>query len=303
MSAPVEVTEAVLRARPLPRHEEGEDKDSRGRALVIAGSREVPGGALLAALGTLRAGAGKVRIATCRSVAVPLALAMPEARVIGLAETAAGGIAPAEAAGLAARAEEADAVLVGPGMTDADAAEALAGALLARAAGAGVPFVLDAVALRALRPGATPPGLRGRLVITPHAGEMATLLGIPRDAVLADRLGAARRAAAALRAVVVMKGGGSFVATPEGESFHIARGNVGLATSGSGDTLAGILAGLLARGAAPLDAALWAVFLHGVAGERLAMRQGPVGFLARDLPAEVPGLLARIAAGEDDRGA
>ncbi|MDO9706802.1 NAD(P)H-hydrate dehydratase [Paracraurococcus lichenis] len=295
MSAPVPVTEDLLRSMPLPRHQEGEDKDERGRVLVVAGSVEVPGGALLTALGTLRAGAGKVRIATCRSVAVPLALAMPEARVIGLAETQAGGIAAEEAEPLARGAAEADAVVLGPGMIDTQAAAALTAGILAGSADAGVPFVLDAAALRGLSAGETPRSLAGRLVITPHAGEMATLLGMERKAVLADRLAAARRAAAAFQAVVVMKGGCSYIATPDGSAWACDRGNVGLATSGSGDTLAGIIGGLLARGAPPVAATLWGVFLHGEAGARLARRQGLVGFLARELLAEVPPIMAGLA--------
>ncbi len=295
MSAPEPVTEDLLRDIPLPRHQEGEDKDARGRVFVVAGSVEVPGGALLAGLATLRAGAGKVRIATCRSVAIPLALAMPEARVIGLEETSAGGIAPQEADNLATRIAQCDAALIGPGMMDSRAAAALTAAVLDRSADNGVPVVLDAAALRGLR-GGPPPGHAGRLVVTPHAGEMATLLGMDREAVLADRLDAARRAAAKLQAVVVMKGGCSFIVSPEGRAWACDRGNVGLATSGSGDTLAGIIAGLLARGAPPLVATLWGVFLHGEAGARLARRQGLVGYLARELLAEVPPIMAGLAA-------
>jgi hydroxyethylthiazole kinase-like uncharacterized protein yjeF len=294
MSGPVPVTEELLRDMPLPRHQEGEDKDERGRVLVVAGSVEVPGGALLAGLGALRAGAGKVRIATCRSVAIPLAVAMPEARVVGLEETSAGGIAPQEAQNLAARLAQADAALIGPGMVDSRAAAALTATLLNRTADTGVPIVLDAAALLGVR-GGSPPGHAGRLVVTPHAGEMATLLGLEREAVLADRLAAARRAAAKLQAVVAMKGGSTFVVSPDGQAWSCDRGNVGLATSGSGDTLAGIIVGLLARGAPPLEATLWGVFLHGEAGARLARRQGLVGFLARELLAEVPPIMAGLA--------
>jgi NAD(P)H-hydrate repair Nnr-like enzyme with NAD(P)H-hydrate dehydratase domain len=123
---------------------------------------------------------------------------------------------------------------------------------------------------------------------------MASLLGIPRAAVRADPLGAAREAAAALQAVVAMKGACTFVVTPQGQAWGCDRGNPGLATSGSGDTLAGILAGLLARGTPPLHATLWAVYLHAEAGARLARRQGPLGFLARELLAEIPPVMAEL---------
>src|ERR1700730_18218955 len=95
------VTHQFLRANPLPNHEEDSDKQARGRVLIVAGSVEVPGASLLAGLGTLRAGAGILQIATCRSVAPHLGMAMPEAMVVGCRETVAGGIDPAEAARLA----------------------------------------------------------------------------------------------------------------------------------------------------------------------------------------------------------
>ena len=293
--AVVPVTAELLRGMPLPRHRDGEDKNQRGRVLVIGGSVEVPGGALLAGLAGLRAGAGKLQIATCRSVAPHLAVAVPEARVIGLEETPAGGISADETDRLAMHCSRCDAVLLGPGMMDGEAARRLTARLLDEATAAC--FVLDAAALQALREGEAP--LRrhaGRIILTPHAGEMATLLGIERAAVLADPLAAARRAAAGMQAVVAMKGGCTFIVTPQGRAWSCDRGNVGLATSGSGDTLAGIIAGLAARGAAPLEAALWGVYLHGEAGSRLARSRGPVGFLARELLAEIPPVMAGLAA-------
>jgi hydroxyethylthiazole kinase-like uncharacterized protein yjeF len=280
---------------PLPHHQDGQDKDERGRVLVVGGSVEVPGGALLAGLASLRAGAGKLQIATCRSVAPHLAVAVPEARVTGLEETPAGGISADAAGTLAGRCSRCDAVLLGPGMMDSDAATQLTARLLEIATAAC--FVLDAAALHGLRDSrAVLRNHAGRVVLTPHAGEMATLLGIKREAVLADPLAAARQAAAELQAVVAMKGGCTFIVTPQGRAWFCDRGNVGLATSGSGDTLAGIIAGLLARGAAPLEATLWGVYLHAEAGSRLARSRGLIGFLARELLAEIPPIMAGFAA-------
>jgi hydroxyethylthiazole kinase-like uncharacterized protein yjeF len=295
MSSATPVTEDLLQSMPLPRHRDGEDKNQRGRVLVVAGSVEVPGGALLAGLATLRAGAGKVQIATCRSVAPYLAVTVPEARVIGLQETPSGGISADEAENLAERCSHCDAMVLGPGMMDSDATSLLTTRLLKQAT-AGC-FVLDAAALYGLRDYRE--ALRshaGRVVLTPHAGEMAILLGISREEVLADPLAVARRAAAELQAVVAMKGGCTFIATPQGSAWSCDRGNVGLATSGSGDTLAGIIAGLLARGAAPVEATLWGVYLHGEAGARLARSHGRIGFLARELLAEIPSIMAEFDA-------
>src|SRR4051794_21465658 len=171
MSSPtVSVTEALLRSMPLPRHEQGEDKDERGRVLVIGGSAETPGGVLLAGLAALRAGAGKLQLATCRSVAAPLAVAVPEARVTGLEETPEGGIAAAEAGRLARRCGQADAVLLGPGMMDGEAAAQLTAQLLEGAGEAC--FVLDAIALHRLDDCRSVLRNRaGPVVLTPHAGE------------------------------------------------------------------------------------------------------------------------------------
>ena len=287
------ITANLLRAHPLPRHDGGQDKDARGQVLVLAGSLEVPGGALLAAVGALRAGAGKLQIATCRSIAPHLGLAVPEALVLGLPETELGGIHADAAPRVAGHCNRVDAVLIGPGMMDPAATQALVAALLDAVSGPAL--VLDAGALAGLADQSE--ALRrhaGRIVVTPHAGEMARLLGLSRDEVEAAPLDAARRAAALLHGVVVMKGGETTVVTPQGEAWHFDGGTVGLATSGSGDTLAGVITGLLARGAPPLWAAIWGVYLHGTAGRCLMERHGGVGFLARELLAEVPALMAGL---------
>ncbi|RZJ45611.1 MAG: NAD(P)H-hydrate dehydratase, partial [Brevundimonas sp.] len=136
----------------------------------------------------------------------------------------------------------------------------------------------------------------GRTVLTPHAGEMAALLGRNKEAVRADPLDAARQAAALFQSVVVMKGATTFVVTPDGAAWRHDGGVAGLGTSGSGDVLAGAVGGLLARGAAPLAAALWGVALHAQAGADLAAAGAPLGFLARELPDRLPVVLARLCA-------
>lgn len=105
----------------------------------------------------------------------------------------------------------------------------------------------------------------------------------------------ARAAAKIYRAVVALKGADTVVAAPDGKAWRYTGGDVGLATSGSGDVLAGIIAGLAARGADATTAALWGVYLHGEAGNALASRQGRIGFLARELSAELPALMERTA--------
>jgi hydroxyethylthiazole kinase-like uncharacterized protein yjeF len=294
--APRAVTASALRAWPLPRPDDEGDKEERGRVLVVGGAVSMPGAPLLAGTAALRAGAGKLQLATCESVAPAVGVALPEALVAGLPETAQGGIAARAAADVAERAEQVDALLVGPGMVDERAVAAFLARLLPEVSRPVV--VLDA--------GALPPlaesrdalhHLRGRAILTPHAGEMASLLGVAKGAVERDPAAAARRAARALRAVVALKGPETLVAEPDGVLHRYARGHVGLATSGSGDTLAGVVAGLAARGASPAQAAVWAVYLHGEAGNALSRRIGRVGYLARELLDEIPPIMAKLAAG------
>ncbi|RUP22079.1 NAD(P)H-hydrate dehydratase [Methylobacterium sp.] len=282
------LTAGSLREHPLPLPQAG-SKDARGRALVVAGSASVPGAALLAAVAALRAGAGRLRIATVASAAAGMGLMVPEAMVVGLPETEDGAVDVAQAAAsLRTLADGCDAVLIGPGMLGEAPTAALAVELL----GADASFILDATALSELRARAGAVRARaGRAVVTPHAGEMARLLDRRREAVEADPLEAARAAAELLGSVVVMKGASTWIVEPQGGRWLYAGGGIGLATSGSGDVLAGLIVGLLARGLPPISAALWGVFLHGEAGRRLAGAIGPVGFLARELSGVVPELM------------
>lgn len=285
--APLPLTLDTLRDHPLPALRAG-DKAAHGRLLVIAGDRSLGGAALLAATGAMRAGAGSLTIATVASHAAALAIAMPESRCVGLEEDAGGGFALAALEPLAELAGEADAVVAGPGMLASEACEKLAARLL----DSGAALALDAGLLRSLPPRAADARRADRPpILLPHAGEMAALLQCPPEAVAADPLGCGRRCADRFDAVTLVKGASSHVIAPDGTAWLFEGGAPGLGVSGSGDTLAGIVAGLLARSAPPLTALLWAVWLHGEAGHRLSQRVGPVGFLARDIPAEVPALL------------
>jgi hydroxyethylthiazole kinase-like uncharacterized protein yjeF len=274
--------EDAVRAWPLPALAHDIDKEARGRIVVVAGSREIPGAAVLAATAALRAGAGKLVIATAASVAPHMAFAMPEARVIALPETTAGGFAMQGVALLHHCLAGADAAVIGPGLVDEEATCVFVAALLPLLAGR--PVVLDALAMNAAR---TAGRFAEPVLLTPHAGEMAHLSGQSKESVLADPQAAALAAARRWNAVVAVKGAITLIATPQGRLWRHEGGNCGLATSGSGDTLAGAIAGLAARGATLEQACAWGVVLHAQAGERLAARLGPVGFLARELPAEM----------------
>lgn len=278
-----------LRGWQLPEIPHEADKEVRGRVLVIAGSREIPGAALLAATAALRAGAGKLAIATAKSVAGQLAFAVPEARVIALPETARGSFSPEGLPLLETSAPAADAVLVGPGLMDEAGTCEFVAALLPMLTA--VPVILDALAMNVVK--GRPP-LRQPVLLTPHAGEMAHLRGGSKDDVTADPRQAVVAAAIEFNAVIALKGATTFIAAPQGGRWCHDGGDAGLATSGSGDVLAGLIAGLAAQQASLEQACAWGVVLHALAGARLARRLGPLGYLARELPGEIPALLKAV---------
>ena len=303
-----DIDDSLLRDWPLPLPSEEGDKEVRGHVLILGGSREMPGAVILAATAAMRAGAGKLTIATGRSVAQLVALAIPESRVLGLAENEAGGFTVEAVAALDPLADKINAFLVGPGMQDEAATARLVHALLPRLEGSSTSVLLDAEAMGAILqpPGDTKDGAAVNapfrfnvpVLLTPHAGEMAHLTGIDKDAIQADPDRYALESARRWNAVVALKGARTTIAAPDGQRWQHEGGNVGLATSGSGDVLAGIVAGLAARGADLAQAVSWGVALHARAGVRLAERLGTLGYLARELPDEIPALLEQAAGGK-----
>lgn len=291
--AVIEVNDQTLRASPLPLQEAG-DKEARGRVLIVAGSREIPGAAVLAATAALRAGAGKVTIGAPASIAHSVAFAVVESRVIPLEETPEGGAAGNGGAPLDELKGRVKAVLIGPGLPYGAATSELAASLLTKFDG--VPTILDAGAMSVVcaNPDA-PLRFSSAVLMTPHAGEMAALTGKSKESIEANPEDTALDAARQWNAVVALKGPITFIATPDARLWRHEGGNFGLATSGSGDVLAGIIGGLAARGTALEAAALWGVALHARAGERLAGKLGVIGYLARELPGEVPALMAALS--------
>lgn len=282
MSEPRALDRRLLRDFPLPALSEDGDKEDRGRVLVIAGGREVPGAAVLTGIAAMRAGAGKLQIVTHADAAIAVGVAVTGARVIAGFEQ---GVAHIPAS---------NAVVLGCGMDAGPALDALVAHLLQ--AGGAMPLVLDATALGCL-PGQEEKvrGWAGGAALLPHSREMARLLDCDPEEVEIDPLHAARRAAEGYGAVTLAKGRFSFIAAPDGRVFRFEGGGIGLATSGSGDVLAGLVAGIAARGADILTATLWGVWLHGEAGRLLTDEVGRVGFLAEELAPRVPGLLSSLA--------
>jgi ADP-dependent NAD(P)H-hydrate dehydratase len=278
-----------LRRRPLPPIEDS-DKYSHGALLVIAGSRDTPGSAVITATAALRSGCGKVTIATIEPMAPHAAMEGPEARVIGLPPGRDGGIARSALTTIGDCLAGFDAVVAGPGMKEGKVSEALAALLL----DAGLPrLALDAALLFELANHAGDARRANMPILLPHAQEMAALIDCEPAEVESDPLGCGRKCAARYGALTLVKGPASHVVAPDGAAWRYEGGAPGLGVAGSGDALAGIVGGLLARGAQPVTALLWAVWLHGQAGRALERKVGPQGFLAREISAEVPALLAK----------
>lgn len=272
----------------LPSRDDRSHKGSFGRVLVVAGSLEYPGAALLSGLGAMRAGAGLVRVAAAESVAARMAGGAPELTWMALDEEAPGLIGPGGWRRLTAEAPGFDALVIGPGLgrqpTTLRRTRSFVESL-------GRPAVIDADALTALAGDARWwRQTHAALVLTPHPGEFARLTG----AAAPDADDDAGREAAAVEAserwghVVVLKGAHTIVAAPGGWVLRSSVATPALATAGSGDVLAGAIGAFLATGLSTLDAAGCGVGLHGAAGQLAEARNGPAGTLAGDIAGLLP---------------
>ena len=274
------ITSGLLRDWPLP--DPRGDKQDRATVLVVGGSRYTPGAVLLAGVAALRAGAGRLQLAVEASTAAALSIAVPDAKVVGLPERS--GDVPEE---LLTLAREADVLAIGPGLDDVDETARLMSKVL-DAADKDAAVVLDAYALGALSNDAgLLAGRPQRVVLTPNVTEAERLLG--RDP--GDLADAALTLAERHGAVVSLYG---HIATPDGRRWREESGDARLGTSGSGDVRAGIVAGLLGRGADPAQAACWGAYAHAVSGQRLSPRYGRTGFLAREIVDEVAYTIATV---------
>ncbi|MDQ1430443.1 MAG: hypothetical protein QOF40_1045 [Actinomycetota bacterium] len=279
----VDVDLGVLREVGLPDSEQDTSKFDRGQVLIVGGAAETPGGVMLAGLAALRVGAGRVHVATAASIAGALAVAMPEARVTALPETDLGALADDGAALLAEPLEQADVLTIGSGCLDPEATGAFL-AHLVPIIPASTTVVVDAAALPIF---ATSPRLLEtfgeRAVLLPNIGEMARMLERSIDQIATDPVRSIVDAVDRFGGTIALRDACTYAASPSRGPFVHRFGSPALATSGSGDVLAGAVAGLAAQGASPMAAALWAIRAHGQSGARLAARDGGPGLLAREL--------------------
>lgn len=283
----------------LPPRDPGGHKGDFGRVAIVAGSRGKAGAAVLAARGALRGGAGTVTVFCPGSVEQVIVNGVPEAMTESLSER--GGALSAEAGKeIVRRAAGFDAVVVGPGLgTAAGTVAAVRTAVAALRA----PVVLDADGLNAFAGGTRRLARRrAPTLLTPHPGEAARLLASSSREVQADRPKAARSLARRSACPVLLKGEASLLARPDGRVVVNPTGTPLLATAGSGDVLAGLVAALIAGGLSVGQAASAGAWLHGAAGEALAERIGDAGLLAHEVADFVPVIRRRLRAGVAGRG-
>jgi hydroxyethylthiazole kinase-like uncharacterized protein yjeF len=271
----------VLPDRPRDAH-----KGTFGTAVVLAGSLGFTGAAYLSATAAARTGAGLVRLLVGDTIYPILAAKCTEVMATPVQEVAPGAVGHAAYDSVLRHLATAEAGVIGPGLGRDRSTWRLVLDLVQHVT---CPLVVDADALNAL---ADAPRSRSKLgknrVLTPHPGEMARLTGKTVEAINADRVGAARKAAKEWGAVVVLKGARTVVADPDGRSSEDPHEVPALATGGTGDVLSGIIGGLLAQGSNPYEAAVTGVYIHAAAGRRLSQRLGESGLLASDLLLEIP---------------
>jgi hydroxyethylthiazole kinase-like uncharacterized protein yjeF len=273
------VDSAVLAEHQPPDFVESGDKVDRGQVVVVGGDAETPGGVMLAAIASLRAGAGRAHVLVDQSATAAMGVAQPELRVSALPEDARLERSPT----LVESIERADAIVVGCGCIDPEQAGSLV-VQIAPLVSPGAVLVVDAAALSMLaeRPELLA-DLGERAVLLPNPTEAALLLRCRDDEIGRDLERAARMTVERFGATVAVRAATTCIAAPGQGPFVDDRGHPALGTSGSGDVLVGIVAGLAARGATPISAALWGVRTHGLCGETLAAAHGGLGLLAREL--------------------
>ena len=287
-----QLASSLLPARPADSH-----KGTFGRALLVAGSPQYPGAALLATNAATRSGAGLVELATESSVYDLVVGAVPEAIYTPLAESNSRELDSSESARqVIDRAAAATSVLIGPGF-GTSVNKSIFARTLAKQAGSLPPLVIDADALNILagtyRWWETLPQ---STIVTPHPGEMARLLDQSTTEVQADRLGAAKSAAEKWGVNVVLKGAATLIVSPAGRVRISPFVNAGLAKGGTGDVLAGLASGLLAQmPERPFDAASLAVYVHGLAGEVARSSKGEIGMRAGDVINAIPDAFIELA--------
>jgi NAD(P)H-hydrate epimerase len=275
-----EVSSWFLRRRP------DAHKGSFGHVLVLAGSPQKSGAAILTSQAVLRAGAGLVTLAVPQSAHAIVKSQLLEVMTEPLPDDGAGVLGESALADLLRICEGKDVLVVGPGLLPKAGLKKLLSGLLRRVQ---VPIVLDADGLNIFGTGIMELGAAlKRVVLTPHPGEMARLTGKSGRDIQSSRIETARELCDRTGAVTVLKGAHTVIACPGGGTYVNPTGNPGMATAGMGDVLCGVIGSFIAQGLTPSRAAIAGAFYHGLAGDRVAQKKGRRGLLASDVIDEFP---------------
>lgn len=293
---PVELTTAEWARTVLPPRPLNANKGTFGKVLAVAGSINYIGAAYLACAAASRVGTGLVTLATAHSLQPILATKLTETTYLPLPESPAGIIATEAAEIIKEQLPNYNVLLLGCGLgQDPSVAEFLSSLLFSLPVSSLPATIIDADALNLL---ATIPQwwhqLISEAIITPHPGEMSRLSGFSVPEIQRDRVGIALKAASLWQKIVVLKGAHTVIAAPDGKAKISPAVNPGLASAGTGDVLAGAIAGLLAQGLSPFDAAACGVYLHGEAGERVKKEIGDAGMIAGDLLIHLPQVIKNL---------
>lgn len=268
-------------------------KGDYGHILIIGGSIGLTGAPVMAAQAALRAGAGLVTVGVSEAIYFIVASKLTEAMVYPLPATPKGTLSTSAVLLLEPLIARADCIALGPGLSQDPVTVHAVQQLVAKT---DLPIVLDADGVNAFagRARRKIAKAKGPIVMTPHPGEMARLLGVSIDAVQRNRSTIAKKTAKELKAVVVLKGHRTVVAHPSGKLTVNQTGNPGMATAGMGDLLTGMIAALIGQGLDPFEAAKAGVYLHGSAGDLAARKVGQVSLTASDVLAAIPDAFRRV---------
>jgi len=284
-----------IRERIAPRPSDMH-KGGAGHLLVVAGAPGKTGAAAMSAISAMRAGAGLVTLGIPKNLNPVLEPQVMEPMTIGLPETAAGGLSDKAADPILDLLSDKRCLALGPGIGTDPATARLVHRLIQESQ---VPVVVDADGLNNL---ATEPDILinscSPVILTPHPGEMARLIGAFPKEVQADRVGCARRFAESYNVHLVLKGARTVIAHPDGHVHINPTGNPGMASGGMGDVLTGLISGFISQGYSPEEAAQIGVFLHGAAADGVSESMGAFGYTASDVMRQIPTTIKNLMTGE-----
>ncbi|MGI6662723.1 MAG: NAD(P)H-hydrate dehydratase [Bacillota bacterium] len=303
LGGPFQVSAATVQdaVKLMPRREADHHKGLSGHVLVIAGSTGMAGAAVLAAKAALRGGAGTVTLLCPREIYPVCAGMLPEVMVLSVSEGGSFSSGDGVMAVIGDFLSKSGSVVLGPGLGRGSRQEAFVKECVELIASKGVPSVIDADGLNNLSGSgglSYLSSLEGKFILTPHPGELSRLLGVQTRDIERDRISAAREAASRGKSVVCLKGAGTCVANSVGSVTVNTTGDPAMATAGSGDVLAGVIASLVSQGLPLYEAAWLGVLWHGLAGETAVAKAGSYGVLAGEICDFLPEARKTLVGGE-----